>query len=79
MCVSKQIANKIFSHLIIGGSRGRRQCAPPQEDPVFLFLHTFFADKHPRQRSAPPNGSVPPPPQQEILDPPLLIDVSIDI
>ena len=43
----------------------------------FVFAHVF-TKKHPRQRSAPPNGSPsPPPPQREILDPPLAITKNV--
>ena len=46
--------------------RRRRMSLTPKWDPILLFLRMFFAKSHPRRRSAPPNGSVPPawPPAQ---------------
>ena len=51
------------STFIIGGSRGgRRRHAPPQQDPILSFSHTFLPKStHVEGWRPPPNGSAPPP------------------
>ena len=65
---SFNLISKLIMHFI-GGSRGRRRRAPPQTGSNSFVFAYVFAEKHPRQRSAPPQqlGA----PQREILDPPL--------
>ena len=58
------LLQKKFVCIFIGGSRGRRWRAPPQQDQFLSFSHTFSP------KSVRIGGWRPP--QREILDPPLI-------
>ena len=66
------------STVVIGGSRGRRRCTPPSTGSNSFVFPYIFAEKHMHRRLAPrSNGSAPP--QREILDPQLVVIMTITV
>ena len=57
--------HKLSTYLVtycIGGSRGRRRRASPQQDQFLSFLHMFSLKVYALEVGTLPNGSAPPPP-----------------